>query len=383
MRRWRRAVVAVATVGALAALCDGLWPQEWAEPWDNVGLLCGAAGAAAPRCMVALDADGDSVRAAADAGCGLLLSHHPLPFRPLRRLTDAEPAGAALLLAAQRGVAIYAAHTNLDVAPRGTSAALADALGLRNGRLLQPTAREPLEKLVTFVPPSHADAVLDALAGAGAGHLGRYSHCSFRAPGTGTFLPLPGADPWVGTVGELHREPEVRLEVLVPASRRPAAVAALLAAHPYEEVAYDIVRLENEGPARGYGVVGDLPRPSTLRALAAAARRRLAAPAVRFVGAPDRPVHRVAVCGGAGVSCAGAARAAGADVLVTADLRYHEARDVEATGLALVDPGHQATEAPVVPWVADELQRAAAAAGLEVTILCAPPREDVWRVPGG
>jgi dinuclear metal center YbgI/SA1388 family protein len=333
--------------------------------------------------MWALDADVASIGAAAAAGCGLLLTHHPLPFRPVRRLTASDPAGAALLLAAEGGVALYAAHTNLDAAPDGTSAALAEALGLRGPALLQVSGRDALEKLVTFVPPSHADAVLEALAAAGAGHLGRYSHCSFRAPGTGTFHALPGAKPFVGAVGEMHREPEVRLEVLVPASRRAAAVAALLRAHPYEEVAYDLIRLENEGPARGYGMVGDLARSTSLRAFAAAVGRRLEAPAVRFVGAPEGRVCRVAVCGGAGIAFAAAARAAGADAFVTADLRYHEARDLEAAGLALVDPGHQASEAPVVPWAAEALRRAAAAEGLEVTVLVAPAREDVWRVPRG
>lgn len=369
------------TVADVAALCDRLWPPDWAESWDNVGLLAGAPGGPADRCMWALDADPAAVDEAADAGCGLLLTHHPVPFRPLRRVIADDPAGAVVLLAARRGVALYAAHTNLDVAPEGTGHCLGQALGLRSAGLLQTTSRDPLYKLVTFVPAGHADAVRDALAAAGAGQLGRYSHCSFGTAGTGTFRALPGANPFVGEVGVLHREPEVRLEMLVPEPVRAAAVAALLRAHPYEEVAYDVIRLGNDGPARGYGVVGDLRRAVPLSAYAAAVARRLEAPATRYAGPPGRDVRRVAACGGAGAGCVPAALAAGADVLVTADVRYHEARDAEAAGLALVDPGHQATEWPVVPGAAAALRRSAEAAGVALEVLVARRRGDVWNAP--
>lgn len=369
----------MARAGELADLCDALWPPAWAEPWDNVGLLLGSRGAEVSRCMWALDADVPSIEAAAAAGCQLLCSHHPLPFRPLTRVRTDDPSGAAVLLAARSGLCLYAAHTNLDVHPRGTSWALAQALGLHEARLLRPAAAETLLKLVVFVPAAHAEAVLQALGDAGAGRLGQYSHCSFSAPGTGAFRPLPGARPFAGEVGVLHREAEVRLEVLLPEVHRAAAVAALLAAHPYEEVAYDLIRLENPGPARGYGMVGRLARPARLESFAAAVGRRLGAAAVRFVGSPERAVRRAAVCGGAGASCVDAALAEGADALVTADLRYHESREAEARGLALVDPGHQATEAPVVAVAASALREAAEAAGLQAEVLVQPRRADVWR----
>lgn len=367
------------SVGDVATLLDRLWPPAWAESWDNVGLLLGDRADPVVRCLCVLDADAPSIEAAAEAGAGLLISHHPLPFRPLRRVLAEDPAGRAVLLAARRGVAIYAAHTNCDVHPDGVSHALAAALGLRDPALLRETARETLFKLVVFTPADHEEALLQALAAAGAGHLGRYSHASFAAPGTGTFLPLPGARPFAGRVGTLQRQSEVRLEVLVPERFREAALAAMRRVHPYEEIAHDLLRLENPGPARGFGVVGDLPRGARLAAFAATLARRLAAPATRYVGDPERIVRRVAVCGGAGMDFAGAALKAGADVFVTADIRYHEARDAEAGGLALVDPGHQATEAVAVPVMADALEAALREAGHAVEVVRSPARADVWR----
>lgn len=374
----------MATVGDVAGVCDRLWPAAWAESWDNVGLLLGARGDTVTRCYCALDADGVSIEAAAAAGAQMLVSHHPLPFRPLRRLTDDDAAGSAVLGALRHRIALYAAHTNFDVHPQGVNAALAAALGLREPALLQVTGRQSLHKLVIFVPVGHEDAVMQAVCGAGAGHLGQYSECSFAAPGTGTFRPLPGAQPFVGSIGALRRQEELRLEVLVPADRVSEAVAAMLRAHPYEEVAYDLIRLENPGPARGLGMVGLVPSGAVrLAAFAAAVAQRLHAPATRFVGDPARLVRQVAVCGGAGTGagCIQAALAAGADVLVTADVRYHEAREAEVLGLGLVDPGHQATEAPAVPVLAEMLRGALAAAQLGVDVVTEGARPDVWRVP--
>jgi hypothetical protein len=259
------------------------------------------------------------------------------------------------------------------------NAALAAALGLSGAIPLRETGRQVLYKLVTFVPQGAEDTVREALSHAGAGKLGNYSHCSFSVTGTGTFRPLPGANPFVGEIGAIERPTEVRLEMLVPEERRAAVVAALLTAHPYEEVAYDLLRLENTGAVRGLGMVAALPRTQRLGAFAQHVARRLGAPATRFVGDPDRVVRRVAICGGAGAELVEDALTASADALVTADVRYHEARAAEARGLALVDPGHQATEAPVVPAMAEALRGALAAARLDVAVSVEPVRKDVWR----
>ncbi len=368
-------------VGDLARWLDILCPPAWAASWDNVGLLVGDPASEVRRCFCALDADARAVCLAADAGAEVLVAHHPAPFRPLRRLTASDPAAVAVWDAARRGIAIYAAHTNFDVHPDGVNRALSSALGLRETKPLRVVGRDPLYKLVVYVPAGHEDPLREALGRAGAGHAGRYSDCSFAVRGEGRFRPLPGAQPFAGRVGDWHRQDEWRLEVLVPEGARDAVLAAMRSAHPYEEVAYDLLRLENPGPARCLGLVGVPARPTRLDRFATGVAKRLRAPAVRFVGAPERLVRRVAVCGGSGADLAAEALAAEADVLVTADVRYHEARDAEASGLALVDPGHQATEAPAVPLLAELVRRAAAAGGFPLEVLMEPPRADLWRVP--
>lgn len=375
----RTEVGRVATVGEVAAVCDGLWPPAWSESWDNVGLLVGGRGAAVGHCLCALDADVQTIELAASMDAQMVIAHHPLPFRPLRRVLAEDATGAAVLAAARLGIAVYAAHTNLDVDPDGVNAALAAALGLGGAKPLRETGRQRLYKLVTFVPQGADDTVRDALSSAGAGKLGQYSHCSFSVTGTGTFRPLPGAHPFIGEIGSLEHPVEVRLEMLVPEQRRGAVIAALLASHPYEEVAYDLIRLENTGAARGLGMIATLPRTQRLGAFAQRVARRLGAPATRFVGDPERVLRRAAICGGAGADLVDDALEAGADVLVTADLRYHEARAAEGRGLALVDPGHQATEAPAVPAMAEAMRGALAAARVDVAVSVEPVRADVWR----
>ncbi len=370
-------------VGDLARRLDAVCPPAWAAPWDNVGLLVGDPGVDVRCCLCALDADVHAVRQARALGAQLLVAHHPAPFRALRRLSPTEPAASAVWHAVREGVAIYAAHTNFDVHPAGVNAALASALGLQETVPLQVQGWETLYKLVVYVPASHEEVVRAALAAVGAGQLGRYSDCSFASHGEGRFRPLAGSHPFVGQEGVLQRQDEWRLEVLLPEHLRAAGLAALRSAHPYEEIAYDLIRLENPGPKRGLGLVGDRTSACCLGAFAAEVARRLQAPCTRFVGDPQRPVRRVAVCGGAGADLVDAALAAGADVLVTADVRYHEARAAEEAALGLVDPGHWATEAPAVPRLADLVRQAAAVAGEALQVVEAARTADVWRLPGG
>jgi dinuclear metal center YbgI/SA1388 family protein len=368
----------VPTVAQLAEALDRACPLGWAEPWDRVGLLLGDPERQVERVLVALDADGEAVRAAQEAGAGMLLAHHPLFLRPLERLVASDPTARAVAEALAHGLAVYAAHTNFDVHPEGVGAALADALGLAERVPLRVVGRTPLYQLVVFVPWEHAEALLQALGEAGAGRLGRYRDAAFVSGGEGRWRPLPGARPFRGEVGVLERAPEARVEVVVPESAREAVLEAMRRAHPYEEIAYALVRLDDPAVPRALGLVGSLGEAIRLDRFAAWVARRLGAPATRFVGPPDRPVRRIAVVGGSGADAIDRAREAGADVLVTADVRYHQARRAEALGLALVDPGHQATEAPAVPRLA-ALARAAWAPLGPVDVVVAPPRPDVWR----
>jgi hypothetical protein len=278
-------------------------------------------------------------------------------------------------------VAVAAAHTNLDVARdgAGTSDPVARVLGLEDVRPLTTELRDhDRVKLVTFVPPEAVDRVLDAVAAAGAGRIGDYERCSFRVRGTGTFRPTAGADPYSGTVGEDAAEEEERLELEVPRRAVGPVVAALRAAHPYEEVAYDLLPLV-AGADVGFGCVGTLPTPRTLEEVAATIRADLPAPHLRYAGDPGREVRTVAAVGGAGDSLIGAAAAAGVDVYVTGDLRHHVTLDALELGLALVDAGHHATEAAAMPTWIDRLRAAGTDRGLHATVVASTVPTVPWR----
>jgi dinuclear metal center YbgI/SA1388 family protein len=347
--------VAADTVRDWLTLVHERYPPAEAASWDHVGLQVGDADWPVERVLVTLDVTGAVLDEALDGPATLVLAHHPLLFRPLAALTPATAAGRLALRAARGGVAVAAAHTNLDVARdgAGTSDPVVTVLGLTEVRPLTTELRDgDRAKLVTFVPPEALDVVLDALSSAGAGRIGEYERCSFRVRGTGTFRPLPGADPYSGQgVGQAAEEEELRLEVELPLRSTGAVVAALLDAHPYDEVAYDLLPLL-DGAMIGFGRVGRLPAPRPLAEVAAAIRDRLPAPHLRYAGDPSRPVTTVAVVGGAGDSLIGAVLGAGADVYVTGDLRHHVTLDALEQGLAVIDAGHHATEVAALPaWI--------------------------------
>lgn len=370
------------TVRDWVALVDALHPESDAEGWDATGLQVGDPDDPVRAVLVCLDVTPAVLDEASERGTDLVLAHHPLLFRPLPRLTPASAAGRVALAAARRGLSVLAAHTNLDAAVDGTSTPVVDLLGLVDVVPLSPTpARADRAKLVTFVPAEATSAVLAALSAAGAGVIGEYDECSFRVAGTGTFRPSAQASPAVGESGRRNEVPEDRLEVVVPTSRVAAAVAALRAAHPYEEVAVDVhplLALPPVGPAKGIGRVGDLPQPLPLRGVAGRIRTRLPAPHLRLAGDPDAPVRRVAVCGGAGDSLVDAARRARADVYVTGDLRHHVVLDALTQGLAMIDAGHHATEVAALPSFVERLRAVAASRDLAAPLLASVVATDPW-----
>jgi dinuclear metal center YbgI/SA1388 family protein len=369
------------TVGDWLALVHEHYPPAEAASWDHVGLQVGDPAWPVERVLVTLDVTGEVIAEAAAVAGTLVLAHHPLLFRPLPSLTPATASGRTALAAATAKVAVAAAHTNLDVARdgAGTSDPVAEVLGLIDRRPLTTELRESDRvKLITFVPERHTEGVLDALAAAGAGTIGDYERCAFRVAGQGTFRPLPGADPHSGQVGEVALEDETRLEVEVPRRRLGPVVRALLAAHPYEEVAYDLVPLL-AGAEVGFGVVGRLDPPRRLRDVATALREGLPAPHLRFAGDPDREVRTVAAVGGAGDSLIGAALGAGADVYVTGDLRHHVTLDALEQGLALVDAGHHATEVAAMPAWIDRLEAAASDRALAAPVVASRTPTVPWR----
>lgn len=342
----------------VVAVLDGWFDPRTAESWDAVGLVCGDPADEVSRVVLAVDAVPATVAEALDTGAQLLITHHPLLLTGVHGVPADDPKGALVHRMIRAGVAHFVAHTNADVASPGVSDALAGLLGLRDLTPLDPLPDDPLDKLVVFVPAGEREALVDALAAAGAGRLGDYERCAWTVEGEGTFRPLAGANPALGTVGELERVTEARVEMVVPSARRAAVVAALRAAHPYEEPAFDLLPMAPLPGTRGTGRIGELAATTTLQAFTehAAAVLPRTVWGVRAAGDPDRPVRRVAVCGGSGGGYAERARAAGADVLLTADLKHHPAVEAVtergAEAMALVDAAHWATEAPWLDAVA-------------------------------
>jgi dinuclear metal center YbgI/SA1388 family protein len=365
-----------ATVGTIARYIEELAPPSWAESWDNVGLQLGDPNRPAGKVLVALELTGGVVEEAISTAANLVVVHHPAIFRPLKALRFDTTAGRRLERLIQAGIGLYAAHTNLDQAAGGTNDTLAAAAGLTEHEVLQRIGEEKYVKLVVFVPRGHEDAVRTALAGAGAGHIGNYSHCTFQTEGTGTFLPLEGTNPFLGEQGRLEYASEFRLETILPESGVRRAVQAMIAAHPYEEVAYDLYPLANPGRQRGHGRIGKLAAPVSLGELTERIKAALEIPAVRTVGSPERQIGKVAVGAGSGAMLIGDAARRGADVLITGDVKYHEAQDAVDAGLSLIDVGHWASERIVVKPLSAYLRQKLAADGVAAEIVEAQAGRD-------
>jgi dinuclear metal center YbgI/SA1388 family protein len=358
---------------------DEAYPPRLAESWDSVGLVCGDPDDALESVTVAVDATPAVVDEVPEGG--LLLAHHPLLLRGVDTVATSTPKGALVHRLIRTGRSLFTAHTNADSASPGVSDALAHALGLTVEAALEPLMDGPdLDKWVIYVPRENAEAVQAAVFEAGAGHIGDYSHCSWSISGIGQFLPHEGASPAVGSVGTVERVAEDRFEVVAPARIRGAVLAALRAAHPYEEPAFDVFAMLPLPGDAGLGRIGTLPRPEPLRDFVSRVDAALPRTAwgVRAAGDPDLPVSRVAVCGGAGDSLLATAAGAGVQAYVTADLRHHPADEHRrASGVALIDVAHWASE---FPWCdqAGDLLRSRFGAALSVR-LCTI-RTDPWNM---
>jgi dinuclear metal center YbgI/SA1388 family protein len=339
-------------VNALQAVA----PLELAAEWDNVGLLLGDTAAPVHRVMTCLTVTPESAAEAVEAGAELIVSHHPILFRPTQRLTTATSDGRMLLALARAGVAVYSPHTAFDNAAGGINDVLARRLELQQVTPLRLADAAPQCKIVVFVPDADLGKVSDALFAAGAGRIGQYQECSFRLAGTGTFFGLEATNPTVGQRGRREEVQEWRLEALCPEANVDRAVVAMRRAHSYEEPAYDVYRLR-AAPARvGGGRIGVLPQPVSLADLATRLKTTLPATLVQLVGAADRRVQRMAIaCGAAGEFIRDAIRA-GADALLSGEVRFHDCLAAEAARLALLLPGHYATERCGIEDLATRLQ---------------------------
>jgi dinuclear metal center YbgI/SA1388 family protein len=326
----------------ITAFLEQSAPLSLQESYDNAGLQTGNPEEEVTGVLVTLDCTPEVLQEALAHNCNLIIAHHPVIFRPLKGLTGRTEVERVLIQAIRHHIAIYACHTNLDNILTGVNAKISEKLALTGTRILDQKSGNLL-KLVTFAPLADSPAVLQALHRAGAGQIGDYKNCSFQVAGTGSFMPNDQATPKIGQAWKQEYVAENRLEVLLPAHLQARVVAALKAAHPYQEVAYDLYRLENVNQETGAGMIGYLPEPLPAVEFLACLKAKMDLQLVRHTALPATPIHKVAVCGGAGSFLTQQAMRAGADVFVTADMKYHEFFAAEGKML-LADIGHYESE---------------------------------------
>ncbi len=349
------------TVADYYAAIDSFAPFALQESWDNSGLLIGSPEQPAECALLALDATAAVIEEAGARGRALVVSHHPIIFEKL----SAVSADSMVYAAIRAGVGVLCAHTNLDIARGGVNDALAARLELSDIDILEQTRESYPFKIVTFVPFGQAEAVCEAMAAAGAGRQGSYAGAAWCADGEGRFMPLAGAQPAVGTVGRLERVAERRIEMLAAPGALEGVLSALRAAHPYEEPAIDVLQTRTGPHREGLGRVGGLPMPLSPSALAAYAADKLGVEGVRFTSGGGE-ICRVAVCGGAGGGFVGAAAAKGAQALIVGEARHSHLLEAKARGLTLIDAGHYATEAVVLPVLLQRLREALPGADIAI-----------------
>ncbi len=331
-------------------------PLELAADWDNVGLLLGGDAAPAQRIMTCLTVTPETTAEAISEKVQLLISHHPILYRPVQKMTTTNPAGRLPWELAKAGIAVYSPHTALDNTPGGINDLLARRLGLADVRPLRRQETAACQ-VVVFVPEADWARVAEAMFAAGAGNIGQYSQCSFRSSGTGTFFGSEQSNPTVGQKGRREEVNELRLEAVCPLAKVDKVVAALRLAHSYEEPAVDVYPLRPTGSKHGQGRVGHLPQPLTLGGLANLVQNQLQAKLVQVVGQTNRPITQVAIACGAGGEFLNDAVGAGADALLTGEARFHECLAAQSLGLALLLPGHYASERCGIEELAALLQQ--------------------------
>ncbi|QJW88941.1 Nif3-like dinuclear metal center hexameric protein [Spirosoma taeanense] len=330
------------SIRQLTAYIESFAPLAYQESYDNAGLIVGDPNAEITGVLVTLDATEDVINEAIAKGCNVVVAHHPIVFKGLKKINGKTYVERAVIKAIKHDVALYAAHTNLDNVTGGVNFMIAQKLGLENVQILAPKS-QVLTKLVTFAPLNDTQKVLDALYEAGAGQIGKYANCSFRVDGTGTYQPTESANPAIGEVGEYHEEAENRIEVIIPAHQQGQVLKALRKAHPYEEVAYYLTPLDNQNQEVGSGALGELTSPVDGPAWLTYLKERMNLRFIRHTALLDRPIQRVAVCGGAGSFLLSDVQRAGADVFVTADYKYHEFFDADGR-ILICDIGHYESE---------------------------------------
>lgn len=353
----------------IISVMENHFPLYLAEDWDNVGLQIGAREKEVKKLAIALDLDDHALQEALAWGADMVITHHPLLFKPVRRIEYNRYIGRLIRTIIIADLAVYSAHTNLDAAEKGINQILAEMIGLNNIEPLFNGQEDKFAKLVVFVPFTHMERVRAAVNAAGAGHIGNYSDCSFRSGGIGAFRPREKARPFRGEKGVLEEVEEYRLETILYEKDVNKVVRAMIAAHPYEEAAYDIYPLLNQGHIYSMGRKGVLPQKMNLETFAAHLKTRLGLEAMKIAGELNKEISRVAVISGAGASLMNKMANNEIDLLITGDVKYHEAQEANSRGIALIDAGHQETEQIIIPHLAQLIKRELDKAGQSIEVL--------------
>jgi dinuclear metal center YbgI/SA1388 family protein len=324
----------------IVSLLESFAPKKLAVDGDPIGLQVGSLNKPVRKVMIALDVLESVVDEAVEESVDLIIAHHPLVYRPLKKIDTDSAKGRIIEKLIKNDITVYAAHTNLDVTASGVNEWLAQALNLDHTEVLAPTYEEILVKLCVFVPETHAEAVRHAIGNAGAGHIGNYSHCTFSSNGWGTFMPLEGTNPYIGEKGKLEKTAEVKIESIFPSTIQNQVIAAMKKAHPYEEVAFDLFPLLNKGNELGIGKIGTLDVEMNIEQFADHVKQAFGISNIRVIHGHNHSIKKVAVVGGDGNKYIFAAARKGADALVTGDIYYHNAHEAQAEGLTIIDAGH-------------------------------------------
>ena len=330
------------TIATIISVLESFAPPAYQESYDNSGLIIGNALQECSGILCTLDATEEVIQEAKERGCNLIVAHHPIVFSGLKKITGKNYVERAVIAAIKNDIAIYAVHTNADNVVAGVNDVIADKLGLIEKKILVPK-KNLLAKLITFVPVAHLSKVRKALFNAGTGNFGNYSEVSFSSEGLGTYTANEKANPFLGEIGQNHEEAERRIEVIFPIHSQRKVINTLKEAHPYEEVAYDIIPLANEYDEVGSGLIGTLPNPITELEFLEKIKQAFGLQVIKHTQLLGKPIHKVALCGGAGSFLTKDAIAAGADIYITADVKYHEFFDADKR-IIIADIGHWESE---------------------------------------
>ena len=357
-----------ATVADIIQAMETIAPSSLAEDWDNVGLQVGQKNWPVKKVWVSLDPGLDVVADACQDDADLLITHHPLIFKPLRSIDFGTPTGSIIRMAAQRKMAIFSSHTNLDIVAEGLNDVLAEAIGLKSLEVLGKPVEEEKIKLVIYVPEDYEKKILDAIFQTKAGNIGEYSACTFRNRGEATFRPGSMATPFIGRTGEITGANEIRIETVVQKDDLSDVIEYVRAHHPYETMAYDVYPLLTKENRNGIGRIGEFDQKIELKSLALKIKDKLRLKYVKISGNHKLTVKKAAVCTGSGSGMMKYFLSSGAQVYISGDLRYHDARDAEAANLGIIDIGHFASEHLIVDVLAKRLERILSEAGMNIEV---------------